>query len=131
MKGKTNGSLSAGQQSGGLDRVKWILILALLVVGIVANYHFASVPWAIRMAVGIVWMGILIMIALWTAQGQKVWVFVKAARTELRKVVWPTRQETTQTTLVVIAMVIITALVLWGIDALFFWAVSLLTGQRG
>lgn len=97
----------------------------------VANAYFSQIPWAIRAAIGIVWLLILMAIALWTSQGQKAWKFIKAARVELRKVVWPTRQETTQTTLVVIVMVVVTAVFLWGIDTLFFWAVSLVSGQRG
>lgn len=129
MKGKLNGSQSPGQQpSGAIDRLKWLLILVLFIVGVVANYHFAQLPWAIRAAIGIIWLAILVAVALWTAQGQQAWAFIKAARVELRKVVWPTRQETTQTTLVVMAMVAVTALVLWGLDTLFFWAVSLVTG---
>ena len=50
---------------------------------------------------------------------------------ELRKVVWPTRQETIQTTLIVVAMVVVAALILWGLDKVFFWLVAWLTGQRG
>ena len=132
MKGKVNGIQNSGEPSGGgFDHLKWLLILVLLIAGFVANFYFSQVPWAIRTAIGIVWLAILVAIALWTAQGQKAWTFIKAARVELRKVVWPTRQETTQTTLVVMAMVVVTALVLWGLDTLFFWAVSLVTGQRG
>ena len=132
MKGKMNGSQSSGQQpSSGVDRLKWLLILVLLLIGLVADYYYAQVPWAIRTAIGIIWLAVLAAIALWTTQGQKAWTFIKAARVELRKVVWPTRQETTQTTLVVVAMVVVTALFLWGLDTLFFWAISLVTGQRG
>ncbi len=118
--------------SSGLDRLKWLLILVLLLAGICGEFLFcASTLGPIRAAIGIVWLAVLVAIALWTAQGQKAWTFIKAARVELRKVVWPTRQETTQTTLVVMAMVVVTALVLWGLDTLFFWAMSLVTGQRG
>ncbi len=132
MKGKINNPSAANQKpNSGSDRLKWILVLVLLVVGFVGNAYFSQTPWAIRAAVAIVWLLILVAIALWTSQGQKAWKFIKAARVELRKVVWPTRQETTQTTLVVIAMVVVTAVFLWGIDTLFFWAVSLITGQRG
>lgn len=113
------------------DLLKWLLILALLVAGIVANYYFSSTAWAIRAAVGIVVVVIILFIAAQTAKGRNAWGVIKGARTELRKVVWPTRQETVQTTLVVVAMVVITALILWGIDSLFMWAIGWLTGQRG
>jgi preprotein translocase subunit SecE len=49
---------------------------------------------------------------------------------EMRKVVWPTREETMQTTLVVAGMVIILALLLWGMDSLLVWLIGWLTGQR-
>lgn len=134
LKNNGNGGLPNHTEpptSSGLDRLKWVVIIVLLIAGFVANVYFSQIAWAIRTAIGIVWLAILAAIALWTAQGQKAWLFIKAARNELRKVVWPTRQQTTQTTLVVIAMVTVTALVLWGLDTLFFWAVSFVTGQRG
>lgn len=113
------------------DFLKWLLILVLLVGGVVANYYFSSTAWAIRAAIGIVIILIVLLIALQTLKGRKAWGVIKGARIELRKVVWPTRQETVQTTLVVVAMVVVTALVLWGIDSLFMWAIGWLTGQRG
>ena len=61
--------------------------------------------------------------------GQKVWVFAKQSRMELRKVVWPTRQETIQTTMIVVAMVVVMALVLWGVDSILTWAITWLTGS--
>jgi preprotein translocase subunit SecE len=131
MKGKMINPQSPAKPSTTVDRFKWLLVLLLLIAGLVANYYFVQTPWAIRAAVGIVWVVIMAGVALWTSQGQKSWAFIKAARGELRKVVWPTRQETTQTTLVVVAMVLVTAVVLWGLDTLFFWAVSMITGQRG
>jgi preprotein translocase subunit SecE len=50
---------------------------------------------------------------------------VKGSRTEIRKVVWPTRQETVQTTMIVVAFVVLVALLLWGLDSLLGWLVSL------
>ncbi|WP_423063429.1 preprotein translocase subunit SecE [Candidiatus Paracoxiella cheracis] len=113
------------------DFLKWLLILVLLIGGIIANYYFSNTAWAIRAAVGIVIAVVILFIASQTAKGRKALGVIKGARTELRKVVWPTRQETVQTTLVVVAMVVVTALLLWGIDSLFMWAIGWLTGQRG
>ena len=113
------------------NALKWWLVALLLIGGIVANDYFGHVAWAIRMAVGIVLAIGLLLIALQTIQGRQAWGFIKGARTELRKVVWPTRQETVQTTLVVAAMVVVVALVLWGVDSLFLWMISELAGQRG
>jgi preprotein translocase subunit SecE len=55
-------------------------------------------------------------------------VLAKEARVEIRKVVWPTRQETTQTTLIVVAVVLVMSLLLWGVDSLLGWIVSLIVG---
>ena len=65
------------------------------------------------------------MVALQTAKGAAFWALVKGSRTEIRKVVWPTRQEAVQTTLIVLAFTILVALLLWGLDAFFGWLVSL------
>jgi len=113
------------------NRLLWLLVLALLVVGIGANYYFGSVVWAIRAAIGIVWLAVIGVVALQTIQGKAAWQFAKAAKTELRKVVWPTRQETVQTTLVVIVMVSIASLLLWGVDSIVLLIIGWLTGQRG
>jgi len=129
MKGKNNGSNI--EQQSQFDSAKWALIAVLVVAGLVLNFYYSQVPWAIRAAVGIVYLIALIGLTMLTAKGQQAWAFIKSARGELRKVVWPTRQETLQTTLLVVAMVFVTAIVLWGLDAFFFWAVSLVMGQRG
>jgi preprotein translocase SecE subunit len=67
---------------------------------------------------------------LWR-KAKNLWYFFRAARDELRKVGWPTRQETIQITIVVILMVLISSLFLWGVDAIMIWVIQLLTGPRG
>ncbi len=119
------------EKKSRFDGLKWLLIVALLVAAIVAEFYYSQVAWAIRAAVGIVVVVILLAIASQTDKGRRAWGFIKNARTELRKVVWPTRQETLQTTLVVIVMVVITALILWGLDSFFMWAIGWMAGQRG
>lgn len=121
-------SIDAGRDPR-FNVVMWVTVLLLIVGGIFANTYYSQIAWAIRAAVGIVILALALLIALQTSAGQQVWIFAKGARIELRKVVWPTRQETIQTTLVVVAMVVIAALILWGIDTLFFWLVGWLTGQ--
>jgi preprotein translocase subunit SecE len=63
--------------------------------------------------------------ALQTAKGVAFWTLVKGSRTEIRKVVWPTRQESVQTTLIVVAFVVVAAMLLWGLDSFFGWLVSM------
>ena len=121
----------AQKEQSRFDLLKWIIVFLLVIGGIVANTYFSDVAWALRTAAGIVVLGVALFVALQTGVGHVFLIFAKGARTELRKVVWPTRQETIQTTLVVVAMVVFAALILWGLDTLFFWLVGWLTGQRG
>ncbi|PIZ03358.1 MAG: preprotein translocase subunit SecE [Gammaproteobacteria bacterium CG_4_10_14_0_8_um_filter_38_16] len=119
------------QQQARFNGLKWTIVSLLVIGGIVANTYFSDVAWALRAAAGILIAIVALLTALQTTTGRVFWSFAKAARVELRKVVWPTRQETFQTTLIVVAMVVFAALVLWGLDTVFFWLVGWLTGQRG
>lgn len=118
-------------QPSKLDTLKWLVAAILVAAGIVANNYFSAQPAALRLAGWVVLSCVIVLIAFQTAVGQRIWAFAQDARMEMRKVVWPTRQETIQTTLLVIAMVSVTALLLWGVDSLLLWAVGYLTGQRG
>ena len=109
------------------DRLKWGLIFLILIGAIIANYSMRDLAWGLQAAAGIILVVVVVAIALLTRQGRTAWEFVKASRGELHKVTWPTRAETTQTTLAVIAMVVVTAIILWGFDTLFFWAISWVT----
>ena len=63
-----------------------------------------------------------------TEKGRTFIAFAKEARIEVRKVIWPTRQEATHTTFIVIIATVIMALILWGLDGILFRAVGFLTG---
>jgi preprotein translocase subunit SecE len=104
----------------------WILASVLLVLGIVLNLVFSNLAFAIRIAGWLVLSCIIVLLIFQTEQGQKVWDFAKSARIELRKVVWPTRQDATQITLLIAALVVVVALILWGVDSILMWALSLL-----
>jgi len=82
-------------------------------------YRFLGVSALMLLALGV---------AATTTKGRAFLVLLKEANIERRKVVWPTRQETTQTTLIVIAVVILVAILLWGMDSLFAWVVSSVIG---
>jgi preprotein translocase subunit SecE len=78
----------------------------------------------------LVWIGWLVAtlaIAFFTEKGKEVFAFAKEAKIELEKVVWPTRQETIQTTTIVMVMVMVTGFVLWGIDSGMMWAIGKIT----
>jgi preprotein translocase subunit SecE len=119
------------KQKSPLNILWWFLVIALLAGGIWANYHFQMIVVSIRLIAWIVLTIVILAVGLLTTQGKRAFNFAKSARGELRKVVWPTRQETIQTTLLVLALVILLALIIWGLDSFLLWAVGLLTGQRG
>ncbi|KFX67651.1 preprotein translocase subunit SecE [Pseudomonas taeanensis MS-3] len=110
------------------DLIKWLLSAALVVVGVVGNQYFSAEPILYRVLVLLVIAVVAGFVALQTTRGQAFFVLAKEARVEIRKVVWPTRQETTQTTLIVVAVVLVMALLLWGLDSLLGWLVSLIVG---
>jgi preprotein translocase subunit SecE len=113
------------------DFLKWGLVAILIMFGIAANHYYQEIAWSLRLAAWIVLTAITFFVALQTAKGRQIWEFFKESRTELRRVVWPSREETIKITAVIIAMVIVMSLILWGIDRLLLWGVAWLTGQRG
>ena len=119
------------QQNTSLDWLKWLLVAVLLVAGLIANYYYSAQPWPFRLLGWFVLLAIVLAVVWQTEQGKKAWAFARESRIELRKVHWPTRQETIQTTFIVAAMVVVLALLLWGIDGLLMWLIGWLTGQRG
>jgi preprotein translocase subunit SecE len=118
----------AEAQDSRFDLLKWLVVVALVVVGVVGNQYFHTSPILYRVLALIVIAAVAAFMALQTAKGKSFFVLAKEARAEIRKVVWPTRQETTQTTLIVVAVVLVMALLLWGLDSLLGWLVSLIVG---
>ena len=110
------------------DLLKWLVVTALVVVGVVGNQFYSAEPILYRVLALLVIAAVAGFVALQTARGQSFFGLVKEARIEIRKVVWPTRQETTQTTLIVVAVVLVMALLLWGLDSLLGWLVSSIVG---
>ena len=120
--------MSVETTASRFDSVKWVVVAILVAVGVVGNSYFADQSLLYRV-LGIVALGAVAgLVALQTAKGAAFWTLVKGSRTEIRKVVWPTRQETVQTTLIVIGFVLLVALFLWGLDSLLGWLVSLVIG---
>ena len=107
------------------DSLKWVLVLGLVAVGVYGNSYFAAESLLYRVLGLLALAAVAGFIALQTAQGAAFWDLTKGSRTEIRKVVWPTRQETVQTTAIVVVFVFVVALILWGLDSLLGWLVSL------
>ncbi|MYD43229.1 MAG: preprotein translocase subunit SecE [Gammaproteobacteria bacterium] len=107
-----------------LDRVKWLGVFAVLIAGVVGNWYFSETSLLLR-AVVLVGMAVLAAYLLYlTRRGKELWVLINESRAEISRVVWPTREVTLQTTLIVIALILIVSLILWGLDSALSWGVS-------
>ena len=122
-------NMSAEKSVGNaLDWLKWSVVTALLVGGVVGNWYFAEASLLVRVIALLAAAVVAAVVAVQTERGRSIWSLIKEARTEVRRVVWPTNQETTQTTLVVLVIVLVFALILWGLDSLLSWIVSSIIG---
>lgn len=102
--------------TSAFDTLKLILALLILIGGVVGFYYFEDESQLLRVIGMLVVAGVAFFIVSMTDIGHRSLGFVKDARVEVRKVVWPTRQETLQTTIAVLIMVVIVAIMLWLID---------------
>ncbi len=110
------------------DKIKMLFAVLLLAAGIAGYYYFADQMQVLRVVGLLVVVLVAMIVALQTSVGRGSWAFAQAARTEVRKVVWPTRKETVQMTLTVIVAVFIMSLLLWGFDSFLAWLVKALIG---
>jgi preprotein translocase subunit SecE len=120
-------SAKTDTQTSKLDFAKLFSAAMLVTIAIIAFYYFADHSLLLRVVGLLVVIGIAVGIFLTTELGGNLIGFTHEARGELRKVVWPTRTETIQTSLAVIFMVIIMGIFLWLLDMFLFWLVRLLT----
>lgn len=116
------------EQSSGLDAVKWVLSLILVAGAVVGNSFFAEQPFLYRL-IGVLVLAVLAaLVAAQTIKGKAFLGLLKDARAEVRRVVWPTQQETIQTTGIVVLFVAFMALVLWLLDMMLGAGISKLVG---
>ncbi|MFO7288201.1 MAG: preprotein translocase subunit SecE [Gammaproteobacteria bacterium] len=100
------------------DTAKLALAVAIVVAGIFGYYYYAALPAVVRVLIVLVSLGIAAVVALQSAQGQAFARFVQASRVELRKVVWPTREETVQMTVFVLIFAALMGTFFWFLDFL-------------
>lgn len=110
------------------DALKWALVIAAVAVGVVGNSIYSAQPLLYRVLALLALAVVALVIAYQTAKGHALWRLLQESVVEVRKVVWPTRQETNQTTLLVVAVVIVMALILWGLDTIFGFVASRIIG---
>lgn len=114
--------------SNPMDMLKWLVVIALLIGVIAANYLYEEVSILYRAIAAVVTVVIAGFIAASTTKGSAFLTFAKDARTEVRKVVWPTRQEATQTTIIVLIATAFMSVLLYGLDLVIVKLVSFVTG---
>jgi preprotein translocase subunit SecE len=117
--------------SNSLDTAKMVLSLLVLVGSIVGYYIFQEMHPVVRVLGVVAGAAIAIFILYQTTVGKSWFHYLSLAKREVRQVVWPTRPETVQMTLIVFVVVILMGIFLWLVDMFFLWAVQLLTGQGG
>ena len=117
--------------SSGLDNLKLGTAILLLVGAIYAFYHFEEQLLVVRVLGLLAVAGIAVFIAAQSSTGKSIMGFISGAQSEVRRVVWPTRAETTQTTLAVLVIVLIMGILLWLFDMVLLAAIQTLTGQGG
>ena len=114
-----------------LDAAKLAAGVAIVAAGVVGFYLLTAQPIWLRWIIVLAGVVLGALVSLQSYQGKTFWSFVQGSRVELRKVVWPNRQETMQVTIVVFVMVIVLSLFFWGLDTLLALLTRYLTGQGG
>jgi preprotein translocase subunit SecE len=114
-----------------LDAVKLVAAAGLVAAGIAAFYYFADLPIWLRWIIVLATLVGGAFVGLQSAKGREFAQFVQSSRVELRKIVWPNRQETLQVTLLVFVMVTVMSLFFWGLDWTLGSLTRWLTGQGG
>ena len=105
-----------------------LVSLSMLLAAIVAFYYFSEIRLFYRVLGLLIVLGLAGLVLYQTTFGKTVFVYVTESKVELKKVTWPTKQETTQTALGVIVIVVIIGILLWLLDMLLGWAIGTLYG---
>jgi len=111
-----------------LDWLKWLAVLLFLGAGVFGNWYFQDHSLVLRVLGLVLIGGVAVYVASLTEKGGAAWSLLREARSEIRRVVWPTNQETTQTTIVVLVLIALFALLLWLLDWLLSSLVKAVIG---
>ena len=118
-------------ESGALDVLKLLIAAALLMGGVFGYYWYLEwMLWA-RVLLVLGGLAACVGVAATSTQGQRIWAFIQGSRIEIRKVVWPTKQETTQTAIAVFIFTLVMALFFWALDSGLLWLTRKLVGSAG
>ncbi|MBL4743891.1 MAG: preprotein translocase subunit SecE [Cycloclasticus sp.] len=121
-------SLETERDSSQFDIAKLSLAFAAMIAGIGGFYMYADQSLLLRVIGLLVALSVAVGLVYITAIGQSFWHFAQGSRIELKKIIWPTRKETIQTTLIVGVMVLFVGILLWMFDSLLLWGIGQVTG---
>ena len=112
-----------------VDTAKLALSVVIVLAGLVAYYYFGNFSALLRTLGVLLAVALAAVVALTSFQGRTLWKFIQGARVELSKVVWPTKDETLQTTLVVLVVAVIGGVIFFSLDFFLGWLITRITGQ--
>ena len=110
------------------DWFKWVVVVVIVAGGVFGNWYYQDQSLLYRVLALLALAAVAALLSFQTNQGKALWALIKESRVEIRRVVWPTRQETTQTTFIVVMLVLVFSMILWGLDSLLSWIVSIVIG---
>lgn len=126
-------------RSKGANSALWILSVLLILVSaffnslskesLLSNFGF-DINDAVKILIVIVLIVVAIVLLAFTNQGQKSLAFLKGSKVELKKISWPTRSETMQTTFIIVGVTVVVSLILWAMDSLIVTVIKYLTSLR-
>jgi preprotein translocase subunit SecE len=119
------------EQPTFVDTAKLALAIVVVLLGLVGYYYLAESSQLLRVLSVIVALAIGAVVAFTSLQGRTLWKFIQGARVELNKVVWPTREETLQTTLIVLVVALFGGVFFWLLDLTLLWLTTRITGRGG
>ncbi len=125
-------SSKAEVQEFRFDSLKWLFVVAVIAVGVFANSYYSDpqhdVALLYRVIALLLGAGVAFFVAAQTSKGSSFTNLMSEAAVEVRKVKWPTRQETNLTTLIILGVVLFMSIVLWALDTFLGWLASLILG---
>ena len=119
------------EKSSFIDTVKLLIAAGVLLGGRYSYYYYLQVSLPLRVLMVLCGFLVGTAIAMTSFQGKQLFSFIQNSRIEIRKVVWPTNQETTQTTIAVFVFTLVMGIFFWGLDSFLLWLTRTLVGSAG
>jgi len=121
----------AENEATAIDAAKLAVAIAVVIGSIVGYYYYADYSSLLRTIGLLVGFAAAVVIGMQSVQGRELWRFIQASRVEMRKVVWPTREEAIQTTVAVLLFALIMGVFFWLLDLFLLWGTRMITAGGG